>query len=149
MASFSRMMRKALQKSRPAPRSSNGNTAGIIRAEAKEEITTKAVIVLILPPIFAVTTGAAVAAGPMIQVSTLSHRIFCQRFPSTQKMIHTLRATSTSWEASTPICQRWGRIWWKSMRQKVENRVLNTIIGKTVSTTAPRVWPAASSWGTQ
>ena len=32
-----------------------------------------------LPPILAVTTGAAVAAGPMIQVRTLSHRTFCQQ----------------------------------------------------------------------
>ena len=70
------MMIKAEKNVRWLPRSNKGNTAGIIRAEAKEESTTKAVIVLILPPIFAVTTGAAVAAGPMIQVSTLSHRIF-------------------------------------------------------------------------
>ena len=96
MASFSRMMRKADQKLSPAPRSSKGNTAGIISAEANDESTTKAVIVLIFPPILAVTTGAAVAAGPMIQVSTLSQRIFCQRLPSTQKMIHTLSATRST-----------------------------------------------------
>ena len=97
---------KAVQKFSPAPRSSRGNTAGIIRAEAKEEMTTKAVTVLILPPIFAVTTGAAVAVGPMMQVSTLSHRILCSGLASTPKIIHTLSATSSICASSTPTCQR-------------------------------------------
>ena len=140
---------KAVQKFRPAPRSSKGKTAGIISAEAKEEMTTKAVIVLMLPPIFAVTTGAAVAVGPMMQVRMLSQRILRSGLASTPKMIQTLSATRSTCATSTPICQRWGRIWWKSMRQKVENSVQNTIMGKTVSTTSPSTSPAASNCGTQ
>ena len=120
-----------------------------MRAEAKEEMTTKAVIVLILPPIFAVTTGAAVAVGPMMQVRMLSQRILCSGLASTPKMIHTFSATNNTCAKRTPTCQRCGRIWWKSMRQKVENSVQNTIIGKTVSTTSPRASPAVSSQGTQ
>ena len=120
-----------------------------MRAEASEETTTKAVIVLMLPPILAVTTGAAVAVGPMIQVSTLSHRIFCSGWASTPKIIQQFKATSNSWATSTPTSQRWGRIWWKSTLQNVENSVRNTATGNTVSMTGPRVLPASSRQGTQ
>ena len=158
--SFCRMMKNADQKSRPAPRSISGNTAGMVSAQTNDDSTTKAVIVLMFPPIFAVTTGAAVAAGPMIHVSRASQRslwVLGDRcwvmgvgvWVSSQRMTATTSATSTSCVAMMPMCHRCGRIWWKSMRQNVENSVENTIHGNTASTTSPSLSPTASNCGTQ
>ena len=128
--------------------SSKGNTAGIISADANDEIRVKVVIVLMFPPSLPVTTGAADADGPMTQVSTPSHRIFCSILSPTKKMMPTLAATSTICATSTHKCQRWGRIWWKSTLQKVTSNVRNTKNGNMTSNTGPNQLPAASSAGT-
>ena len=109
-ATFSRITRNAARNVICASFSRSGNTAGIIKADVSEDIRVKVVIVLMFPPSFPVTTGAAEADGPMMQVSTASHRIFCSLLLPTNRMMAIFRITSTTCATSTHRCQRWGRI---------------------------------------
>ena len=120
---------------------------GMSNAVMKLERKVYVVISSKFPPNFCVTTAAAAAQGPMIQVSKASMRIRALPVSLHPKITTMMSKTKTTWKTPTQKCHFTDIRRLKSTLQKVTNRMRNMKRGRIASMIGAKKVAAPSNGG--